>query len=430
MEEVHSGSDVRPSSNVHLLLLLASLAFTFFVFPSFLNLPSQIFPPHAVKKSWAFLTRALVLFAVTCGFLSRSNHVGDGGSSGSFPDLRAQDEGRRRLCDHTHLDAGRGFGSQPVHSWRIWKGDCDEEEMKFQSDHVDADDSCDRYAAVVEMGDLVTLPTALPGARAAPKERKAKRTFRTIAHEPRDDVDNPPAAPQVPQLPPPPPSSALFHPLEEDSGKERGGLVTEESSSSLEMKKKNQRQGCIKNFKSLLASQPLSSSFHQLPPSQPPVFHTLLTSKKGKTMADLYAPLPAAPHKKKPRTPLIMTPNYESSDDSLNSGGLSPLLPLPPPRPPFKVPPWTLAMRGHHAWIKSPDAWRRESPDAEDYQDSVSETTESASYASSSAATSPAFHRSPDVNKRAGKFIAMIKSRWNQEKTNFRKQRRSNLGPK
>ncbi|KAF7848411.1 LOW QUALITY PROTEIN: hypothetical protein BT93_L1972 [Corymbia citriodora subsp. variegata] len=402
MEEVHCSSDVRPSSNVHLLLLVASLAFTFFVFPSFLNLPSQIFPPHAVKKSWDFLARVLVLFAVTCGFLSRSNHVGEGGSSGLCPDLRAQDEGRWRLYDHTHLDAGRGFGLQPVHSWRIWKGDCDEEEMKFQSDHVAVDDSCDRNAVVKETEDLVTRPpTALPGAPAAPRERKAKKTSRQVPQQ----------LPPLLHTPPPP--------LEEDRGKERGGPATEESSSSPKMKKKNQRKESI--------NQPLPSSFHQPPPSQPPVPCTLLTSKKGKTMADLYAPPSAAPHKKKSPTPLIMTPNYESSDDSLNSGGLLPLLLLPPPWPTLQVPPWTLAMRGHHAWIKSKDAWRHKSPDAEDYEHS---TTESASYSSSSEVTSPAFHPSPDVNKRAGKSIAAVKAGWNQEKTNSRKQRRSNLGPK
>ncbi|XP_030475738.1 uncharacterized protein LOC115692903 [Syzygium oleosum] len=395
MEEVHS------SSNVFLLLLATSLAFTSFVFPSFPNLTSQIFPAHAVKKSWDCLILALVLFAIACGFLRSSGSyrrsdtqksslsypitldecyysydlgreyrfsLGSFGrtiGSGRCPDLWAQDEGRWRLYDHTNPDAGQGFGSKPVHSRRILKGDCDDEEKKLQREHVVANDSCDHNAAVEEMEVAVTLPpSALPGARAAPKERKARRTFQTILYKPKDDVHKPPAALQVPQ------------------------------------------------------------------PLPPPVFHTQLASKKGKTRVDLSAPPPvplppAALHKKKSHTPVTMPPNYESSGDSDNMGGLSP---MPPPRPPFKVPSWRFAMRGHHVWIKSPNAWRHKSPDAEDYEDSVSETTESASY-SSSEATSPAFCPSSDVNKRAGKFIATFKARLNQKKTSSMKQRRSNLGP-
>lgn len=202
--------EVRPSSNVF-LLLATSLAFTSFVFPPFPNLTSQIFPPHAVKKSRDCLILALVLFAIACGFLRSSGSyrrsdtqksslsdpitldecyysydlgreyrfsLGSFGrttGSGRCPDLRAQDEGRWRLYDHTNLEADRGFGSKHVYSRRILKGDCDDEEKKFQREHVVANDSCDHNAAVEEMEVAVTLlPSALPAARAAPKEPKGQ----------------------------------------------------------------------------------------------------------------------------------------------------------------------------------------------------------------------------------------------------------------
>ncbi|XP_039170518.1 phosphatase and actin regulator 4A-like [Eucalyptus grandis] len=215
------------------------------------------------------------------------------------------------------------------------------------------------------------------------------------------------------------------------------------------MKKKKERLESIENFESLLAFQPLPSYSHQPPPSPPRVFPTLFASKKGKTKEALSAPPPVPPPPaalrktrakpdavsqstanliaiKKSHAPVTMTPNYDESSD--DSGTSSPSTPMPPPRPPFEVPSWTFAMSGHHVQIKSPNAQRHKSPDTEDDEDSISETIESASNASSEA-TSLLFSPSPDVNERAGKFIATFKAWLNQEKTNSTKRRRSNLGP-
>ncbi|KAI6690191.1 hypothetical protein NL676_027019 [Syzygium grande] len=401
-------SAIHPSSNVLLLFLAASLAFALFVFPSFLDLTSQIFQPPAVKKSWDSLILALALFPIACGLLSRSNH---GGSSGSYP----------------RPDTQKSSLSNPTTPC----GCCD---------------GCDLWIEyVVKVMDVPVI--APPGEQAAQRKREAKRTYQAMAHKPKDEAGKLPAAPWVPPPPLPPPPA-------EKSGKKRGGPAIKEFSSSLKMKKKKkkERQVSIENFESLLDSQLPPSSSHQPAPAPPSVFRTLLPSKRGKTREALSAPRPvppppAAPYKtgakpdavsqstpnmntiKKSHTPVTMAPNYdESSDDSDNSGGLSPLIPMAPPRPPFKVPSWTFAMRGHRVWINSPNAQRHKSPDTDDDEDTVSETIESASNASSEA-TSPVFCPSPDVNKSAGKFIATFKAWLNQEKTNSMKQKRSNLGP-
>ncbi|KAI3414863.1 uncharacterized protein J3R85_015787 [Psidium guajava] len=504
-----------------LLFLAAFIAFVFIVVPPFIRLSSQIFRPHSVKKSWDSLNLVLVLFAIVCGLLSRSNHGGDGGSSGSYPssesrkssssnpatphkwydsydrrtserseygyssssfgrmrnsssypDLRAQDspwaygEGRRRFYDDTHLVAGRGVGSEPVYSRRRWKEEEeeDEEEKKYEIKRVVADDSRDRNAAVEKMEVPVRPPPPTPPppppprVRASGNKRKPKRTYETVAHEPKDEVEKPPA-------PPPPPPKPVFHPMEEKSGKKRGGSATKEFLNSLKMKRKKQRQKSTENFESLLASQPLPSSSrlppHPPPPPPPPsVFHTLFPSKKGKTRKALPAPpppppvppSPAAQHKSRERppafsqstanliainkshAPMTTTLNYESSDDNINSGSLSPLIPIPPPPPPppFKVLPLKFAVRGDYVRIKSTNVWHHGSPDTEDDEGddeaSVSGMTESPSNASSEA-TSPAFCPSPDVDTKADNFIARFRAGLNLEKANSLKQRRSNLAP-
>ncbi|KAI6687757.1 hypothetical protein NL676_024585 [Syzygium grande] len=61
-----------------------------FIVPPFLSLTSQIFRARSIKKSWDTINLVLVLFAIICGFLRRTNHGGDVGSSSLYPrsDLR------------------------------------------------------------------------------------------------------------------------------------------------------------------------------------------------------------------------------------------------------------------------------------------------------------------------------------------------------
>ncbi|KAL4292067.1 hypothetical protein GQ457_14G007120 [Hibiscus cannabinus] len=59
-----------------LLILLLAIAFAFFfivIISSFLSFTSYIFRPQGLKKAWDSLNLALVLFAVICAFLNKSN---------------------------------------------------------------------------------------------------------------------------------------------------------------------------------------------------------------------------------------------------------------------------------------------------------------------------------------------------------------------
>ncbi|KAK3436640.1 hypothetical protein EUGRSUZ_C01191 [Eucalyptus grandis] len=301
--------------------------------------------------------------------------------SKSTPVSQPQEEGRRR-----HRDAVQGSGSKTVHSKKTRKVDCNKEEQQFQSKQVSTDDYCHRKAAVPE--------------QAATKERKAKGTRQTIAQKP---------ALQVPQ-----PDS--FHPSKE-SKKNRGGLAIKECSSSLKTKKIRGR-GKIENSKSPPVSQSVPSSSHQpLPAIDTPFAH-----KKGKTMADLAALLPPAPHKKKSHTPMTVTPNSEPSDDNPNSSGSSPSTSLqPPPSPPRKGL-WLIGMSGGSVLVNCPLG--QTSPDAEDYEDSIRERIENASGVSSEA-TSPAVHLCQDVE--FANFISRVKAKRKLEEMNSRKRRRSNV---
>ncbi|KAB2007898.1 hypothetical protein ES319_D10G062300v1 [Gossypium barbadense] len=60
-----------------ILLLAVAFAFIFIIIPSFLSFTSKIFKPQLVKKSWDSLNLVLVLFAIICAFLSKSNGDND-----------------------------------------------------------------------------------------------------------------------------------------------------------------------------------------------------------------------------------------------------------------------------------------------------------------------------------------------------------------
>ncbi|XVF86849.1 hypothetical protein PTKIN_Ptkin18bG0075100 [Pterospermum kingtungense] len=59
-------------------LLVIAFAFVFFIIPLFLSFTSKIFKPQLVKKSWDSVNLVLVLFAIICGFLSKTNNSSNG----------------------------------------------------------------------------------------------------------------------------------------------------------------------------------------------------------------------------------------------------------------------------------------------------------------------------------------------------------------
>ncbi|OMO70697.1 hypothetical protein CCACVL1_18699 [Corchorus capsularis] len=72
-----------------ILLLVVAFAFIFVIIPSFLSFTSQIFKPQLVKKSWDSLNLVLVLFAIICGFLSKSNsNNNDNDSRSGYEDYK------------------------------------------------------------------------------------------------------------------------------------------------------------------------------------------------------------------------------------------------------------------------------------------------------------------------------------------------------
>lgn len=97
------------SSAVVVLLLAAAMALVFIVVPSVLSAASQIFRPHAVKKSWDSLNLVLVLFAILCGFLSRNARGNDSsyGESRSFSSRTSL-----KSCPSTPRDQWFGYSDQ------------------------------------------------------------------------------------------------------------------------------------------------------------------------------------------------------------------------------------------------------------------------------------------------------------------------------
>ncbi|KAL4291660.1 hypothetical protein GQ457_14G007110 [Hibiscus cannabinus] len=80
-----------------ILLLAISFGFIFIVIPSFLSFTSKIFKPQVVKKSWDSLNLVLVLFAVICAFLSKSN--GDNETPRSYGDYKFSSTPKHAVVD-------------------------------------------------------------------------------------------------------------------------------------------------------------------------------------------------------------------------------------------------------------------------------------------------------------------------------------------
>ncbi|KAF8025779.1 hypothetical protein BT93_F2571 [Corymbia citriodora subsp. variegata] len=356
----------------------ASIAFVFFVVPPFLTLSSQIFGPRSVEESLDSLKLVLVfvLFAIVWGLLSRSDPRGDGGSSSSCPWLDSP--GRMKTSS-----------SYPDPRAQDSPRDCSEGRQRFDDDtHLVA-------------GRVFGSEPVDSGGR-----WKKFETERVVADDSlhrntavEDEVDKPPAAPPKP----------AFHPMEESNGGKR------------ERDRKKQRKKSIENLESLLASQPPPSSSHL----RPAVAAQRKTRAKPPPFSQSTANLINI---NKSRTPLTTTPNYESSDDSINSGSQSPSILIPPSPPPLKVEPWNFDWYCEHLGINSTNTWRHGMPDTKSDEASVSGMNGSPGNASLEE-MSPAFCSSPDVDVKAHNFIVKIRYELKQEMMNSMKKRRSNLAP-
>lgn len=118
----------------------------------------------------------------------------------------------------------------------------------------------------------------------------------------------------------------------------------------------------------------------------------------------------------------------------INSGGQSPLIPMPPPPPPFKMPGFKFVLRGDFVKIQSSPSSRCSSPDLEEFDhfSSSKDDAETVSLMDGDDGVGvgvgvPVFCPSPDVNAKAETFIARLRDGWKLEKINSLKEKQKIL---
>nr|KJB54437.1 hypothetical protein B456_009G034000 [Gossypium raimondii] len=172
----------------------------------------------------------------------------------------------------------------------------------------------------------------------------------------------------------------------------------------------------------------------QIPPPPPPAPPPPVTSytkilSKQKSQIPPPAPPTTPPESSRKadngRPPLPTKANTSYYDENVNSGGQSPLIPMPPPPPPppFKMPEFKFVFRGDFVKIRSSPSSRCSSPDLEEIDVSSSKgDTETASMMEgddgAGIAGVPVLCPSPDVNAKAETFIARLRDGWKLEKIN------------
>uniref|UniRef100_A0A7N0VBV0 Hydroxyproline-rich glycoprotein family protein n=1 Tax=Kalanchoe fedtschenkoi TaxID=63787 RepID=A0A7N0VBV0_KALFE len=231
------------TSFILLLVIAAALIFIFFIIPSLLNFTSQIFRPNSVKRSWDSLNLVLVLFAIICAFLGRTNKNDNlRSSSGRFrspsPSPSPSPTSFTRETDQWYGEySDRNYNSSGMMRLRSSSSHPD---LRLQ-DH--ASSSSWVYADYMDRGNRVkngyrfSDDTQLrsyqysdsdwqisPRRRQPPPEAQDKATARNSAENADDDmVANPnkvgASSPRLPSPPPasqpPPPPPPPFNPLPE-----------------------------------------------------------------------------------------------------------------------------------------------------------------------------------------------------------------------
>ncbi|GLT45038.1 hypothetical protein SLA2020_189030 [Shorea laevis] len=189
----------------------------------------------------------------------------------------------------------------------------------------------------------------------------------------------------------------------------------------------------------------------QPPPTPPPPQPAFSSSKRSKQKTHIPSPPPAPPtpppEPSRRRTPSssgkppLPTKANTFYEENLNSGGQSPLIPMPPPPPPppFKIPDIKFVSRGGFVRLGSANSSRCSSPELEDDVDispnkEDPENVSSVGGGDSDAATTggSVFCPSPDVNVKADTFIARFRDGLKLEKMNSLREKRKaghGLGP-
>ncbi|WCJ42735.1 hydroxyproline-rich glycoprotein family protein [Euphorbia peplus] len=168
-----------------------------------------------------------------------------------------------------------------------------------------------------------------------------------------------------------------------------------------------------------------SFSSPPIPPPPPPQ-PSLSSSSKRWSKRKNHAPPPPPPPAPPPLAP--PTPPRRNSNsagrpplptrlgnENVNTGGQSPLVPLPPPPPPpFKVPGFKFRMKGDYVKIRSANSSRCSSPELDDADNKSTERVNMMDGRSASTGGS-VFCPSPDVNVKADTFIARLRGEWRLE---------------
>ncbi|KAL2555016.1 serine/arginine repetitive matrix protein 1-like [Forsythia ovata] len=457
------------SGLVVILLLVTAIFFLVFVVPSTLSFSAQSFRPNNVKRSWDSLNIVLVLAAVVFGFLSR-NKNGDRyydeyqtspikqnetqksnpssprqwydystneaqksnpstanqcydqysddenkltksstmrRTSSSYPDLRefssnwTYGDDRQRFYDDIHVDTyHRVSDSNQLHSRRRSLEEIDRErEQKAKNIYVDT------FARrPKEVSNTPPLPAMPPPAQKPESIEKPKRTYESVGRKKERSNSG-------------------------RSDRKRGGATgsaTKEFLNSLyHKKKKKQRQKSVDNLDSLkpkrkghiIVSPPNPAP---IPSPSPPKAER--EPKPSAQIVQLTTHNPPEP---------IKTNSFENAYENSNSGGESPLGPMPPPPPFFKAPAWKFVMEGDYVRIDSNASSRSGSPEPDDVDSDI--TPSSIQEGDTSPFhPSPAFCSSPDVNTKAESFITNFRAKLKLEKVDSMNKRElglSNLGP-
>lgn len=411
-------------------------------------------------------------------------------TSSSYPDLlvassRLASGDDPWMCyDDMIIETPRYSRTGELHRRRSWKYTFDDSQLESKNFYVDKfvyPHPQERPSNTPATPPPSSPPPVPPAPPSPPPEspllrpasppldnEKPKRVHQSVAHrrerrrKRRDNQmenNEPISEPATPPPPPPPPPPPLPQFVDQKSGKSEkkrtGGNATKDFLNSLyhKKKKKRQRQKSVENFDALLSDQMPPLHF-QLPPQSPPppppplspppsVLQNLFSSKKSKrktTHTVISVPIPQLPSTLKPtqKAPQpVKVRSFDSEECNSNSGGESPLVPIPPPPPPppfFKSPAWKFVLQGDYVRVNSNLSSRSGSPDLDDVESDGTPTAAADGGDLAPFPASPLFCPSPDVDSKAESFISRFRAGLKLEKIDSMNKRQgvglSNLGPR
>ncbi|XP_062018406.1 uncharacterized protein LOC133734782 [Rosa rugosa] len=237
-------------------------------------------------------------------------------------------------------------------------------------------------------------------------QRKRKRRQKATRNNIYDTAtpEPPPEQPQPPPPPPPPPPSSVFHNLFKKGSKTK---------------------------------KVHSVSTTAAPPPPPPPPPPTVSARKHQTRSSNQPPAPAPTTPPRPppaahsrRRPPLPTKPSTSYEDNVNSGCQSPLIPIPPPQPPFKMPELKFFVKGDFVKIRSGQSSRCGSPEPEEEDDAMpggkgESQSSTVKITDGAGRGSPSvFCPSPDVNTKADNFIARLRDEWRLEKMNSLREKK------